>query len=54
MLVHHPNAGGDRRPWPGELLDHAINAYLTLIWVVQPREHIHQGAFTRTIFANER
>ena len=43
MLVHHPDSGSDAVTGPVKGYRRTINQDVTRIWLIEARQHIHQG-----------
>ncbi len=53
VLMHHPDAGGDRVAWRGEVLSDAVDEDLALIGPVQAVQDVHQRALAGAVLADE-
>src|SRR5690606_18421783 len=53
MLVNHADAERDGVVWIANCDRPAINQDFALIWLVQPVDEVHQGAFARAVFAQQ-
>ncbi len=54
MLVNHPDPAVDGFVWAGEVNFLALDADRAFVGVVQPVDNVHQSAFSRAVFAQQR
>ena len=53
VLVHHSDACGNRVGWRRKMRGFPIDQELALVRVIQPVQHIHEGAFAGAVLANQ-